>query len=112
MKDYIKKQKLYPIIKNRPTKTARGMTATFERSKRNRNNILTLLPFGSRLEPDCDTLRLDVLRLLVHGTTDKLARTRYDIVRTPCPCCGCKQNGKFILAKNKRDNKRSYNENN
>ncbi len=68
-----------PAPLTRPTRNAAGMSATEGRQ--------------SRRHP---TRKLgvsdDALRLMVRGTLDPLAQTRFDLTRRPCGCCGSTQN--------------------
>lgn len=71
-----------PAPLTRPTRNAAGMSATDAR-KRGRRPAF-------RRELD---LSDDALRLMVRGTLDPLATTRFDLTRRACGCCGSTQNG-------------------
>lgn len=75
----------------RETRLSAGMQATLERKQRQ-----------TRWRPDkTDRLRKDIsdaaLRLIVRGTLDPLAATRFDL--EPVPCCACGGKSKRLRLK-------------
>lgn len=70
-----------PAPLTRPTRNAAGMSATDARKTRRHAPTRKL------------GVSDDALRLMVRGTLDPLAQTRFDLTRRPCGCCGSPQNG-------------------
>lgn len=68
-----------PAPLTRPTRNAAGMSATDARRRRRYGGL--------------GVAQNDALRLMVRGTLDPLAQTRFDLTRRPCGCCGSTQNG-------------------